>query len=57
MNLLAGDIGGTKTLLGIYKFTGSPELVFKKNYVSFLKKEIEENFCGSTGQVLEKFKA
>ena len=34
MNLLAGDIGGTKTLLGIYRFNGNIELLYKKHYLS-----------------------
>ncbi len=34
MYLLAGDIGGTKTLLGIYKFNNGLELINKIHYVS-----------------------
>ncbi|WP_269622823.1 glucokinase [Prochlorococcus marinus] len=34
MNLLAGDIGGTKTLLGIYKFDGKLKLIIKEKYLS-----------------------
>ncbi len=34
MNILAGDIGGTKTLLGIYTFNGTIELIHKEYYLS-----------------------
>ncbi len=34
MNLFAADIGGTKTLLGIYKFDGKIILLYKKHYIS-----------------------
>ncbi len=34
MHLIAGDIGGTKTLLGIYKYSGTLELIYKKYYLS-----------------------
>ncbi len=34
MNLLAGDIGGTKTILGIFKWDGSLNKLFNKKYVS-----------------------
>ena len=33
MNLLAGDLGGTKTLLGIYSSNGL-EILYKKEYIS-----------------------
>ena len=35
MNLLAGDIGGTKTLLGIYENNDTPKLIYKKSFFSF----------------------
>ena len=34
MNILAGDIGGTKTLLGIYSLQGTPIPIYKKKYLS-----------------------
>tara|TARA_Y100001968_G_scaffold269529_1_gene260378 strand:- start:9535 stop:10581 length:1047 start_codon:yes stop_codon:yes gene_type:complete len=34
MNLLAGDIGGTKTLLGIYSFNKDLNIRYKKKYAS-----------------------
>tara|TARA_Y100001968_G_scaffold332992_1_gene393481 strand:- start:380 stop:1426 length:1047 start_codon:yes stop_codon:yes gene_type:complete len=34
MNLLAGDLGGTKTLLGIYSFNNRLTLLYKKKYIS-----------------------
>ncbi len=34
MNLLAGDIGGTKTVLSIYSFNDSPKKIFHKYYAS-----------------------
>jgi len=34
MNLLAGDIGGTKTLLGIYRFDKELQLLHKRKYHS-----------------------
>ena len=49
MNLLAGDIGGTKTLLGIYSFK-SLEVLYKKEYISknwVTFNKIIENFIES----------
>ena len=34
MNLLAGDLGGTKTLLAVYKWEKRPKKVFQKKYNS-----------------------
>jgi len=34
MNLLAGDIGGTKTLLGVYKWNDEPVKIHQKKYIS-----------------------
>ena len=34
MNLLAGDIGGTKTLLGIYTSEKTPRKLFQRLYLS-----------------------
>lgn len=34
MNLLAGDIGGTKTLLAIYEWKGNPKKIHQKKYFS-----------------------
>ena len=34
MNLLAGDLGGTKTILAIYSYNKSPEKLFSKYYIS-----------------------
>ena len=34
MNLLAGDLGGTKTILGIFSNENYPKKLFSKNYVS-----------------------
>ena len=35
MNILAGDIGGTKTLLGLYKFADDKlKLIHKRHYYS-----------------------
>lgn len=34
MNLLAADIGGTKTILGIFRWDGSLKTLFKKKYIS-----------------------
>ena len=34
MNLLAGDLGGTKTILAIYTNESYPKILFKKYYIS-----------------------
>lgn len=34
MNILAGDLGGTKTLLSIYKLNGHPVKIHEKRYIS-----------------------
>ncbi len=41
MNLLAGDLGGTKTVLSIYSFKNSPRKIFHKYYASAEWKSFE----------------
>ena len=34
MTLLAGDLGGTKTILSIYDWNNGPKKIFQKKYLS-----------------------
>ncbi len=56
MNLLAGDIGGTKSLLGIYNFNGQLNLIHKNYYHSkewVSLESIIENFLSNLPPQIE----
>ena len=44
MNLLAGDLGGTKTILAIYSNEYSPKKLYKKHYISSEWKSFDSIF-------------
>ena len=41
MNILAGDVGGTKTLLGLYRVEGEIIKLYHKRYISYEWKSLE----------------
>jgi len=44
MNLLAGDLGGTKTILAVYSNENYPKKLFEKYYISSEWKSFDSIF-------------